>query len=486
MARSSLWTPLIVILTFQLVLLVCLNLKTSAPTNTELLSVHISASDRVFSRRRTRGSLLNIQNVVQIGAPANELNGERRNGEKRTVVDKNVQIDAPGGHINGAEQRVPQDAAVDPVVERERGPSDRERRVGVSEDAEIKRSAQNGAVNVNRNELRKRSDDEQLMVGEREKANARGDRKGQLQQQGELHGVSVSKEAQDGGPKKKEEPVKDGDEKQVVDKKVDYARESVPNTGRRRVNQVSMLKSHDLDRPATAVRDQNKKPSASDEKVHNAALNIKEQARGNVIQSDTFIKGKGIPIKEAANGSNNKRPLIEKVSQLKRKKAGLGRLKDMPFMKARRFVQEAKNEAGVVKPPKFNHKQIEDLLKYSDKLNYFEEFCKEVGEPLVECGERKPRELTEAEKAGQNIMFTIRTTFDYHDQRLPVLFETWLSTVDPRTVFLVTDGEDVELDDITENIGKDMIIINIIILLLILCMQILFTKLLYSYIVVFP
>ena len=463
MARFSLWTPLIVILTIQLVLLVCLNLKTSAPTNTELLSVRISSSDPAVlaGLRRTReSSLVNIQSVVQIGPPANDLNGARRNGEKETVLNENVppQIDAPVRLINEAEQRrVPGRNGAQP--------SNKERGVGVDDgregDTAVKRREEKGGVvSMNRNELRKRSDDEQL-VGEREKAAARGDRKGQLQQHGELRGVPVSKEEQNGGDSKREETVKDGDRGQSIDKKADYGRESVPNTGRRKMNQVSMLKARDPDRSVLDGDHSNneKKPLAGEEKKEHASVVERKEEPPRDSNNKKSVPSDHGQVKVAGNATN-KRPLIEKVSQLKMtRKGGYGRLRNMPFMKARRFVQQGEErvKAGM-KPPKFNQMQIDDLLKYSDKLNFFEEFCKEVTEPLVECGERQARELTEEEKSGQNIMFTLRTTLDYHDQRLPVLFETWLSTVDPRTVFLVTDGEDTELDDITENIGMGNLI----------------------------
>ena len=529
MARSSLWTPLIVILTIQLVLLVFLNLKTSAPTNTELLSVRISSSNpaALAGLRKTRGSsLVNIQSVVQIGAPANDLNGARRNGENDAAPNENVppqidapvrlineaeqqrlrvagdgtpvkdsaveranenvlnenvpQIDAPGGDIidNGVEQRV---RDTDPSVakkEGEREPSDKGRGVGMGdgrrgERVEKRREEKGGVVSVNRNELRKRSDDEQL-VGEREKAAARGDRKGQLlQQHGELHGVQ---EEQDGGDSKKEEAVKDGGRGQTVDKKAEHGRENVPNTGRQKMNQVSMLKARDPDRSILAG-DQNinkkkkkKKPLAGEEKEH--ALVVEKKAEppldDNNKKSVQMHPSDHSDVKVAGNATN-KRPLIEKVSELKttRKGGGYGRLRNMPFMKARRLIHqqplevEEENVKPGMKPPKFNQRQIDDLLKYSDKLNFFEEFCKEVTEPLVECGERQVRELTEEEKSGQNIMFTLRTTLDYHDKRLPVLFETWLSTVDPRTVFLVTDGEDTELDDNTENIGMGNLLVHV-------------------------
>ena len=53
-----------------------------------------------------------------------------------------------------------------------------------------------------------------------------------------------------------------------------------------------------------------------------------------------------------------------------------------------------------------------------------------------------PRPLTESEQAGNNILFTLRTTVKFHKTRLPVLFDTWLTKVNRSNVFLVTDGED--------------------------------------------
>ncbi len=65
--------------------------------------------------------------------------------------------------------------------------------------------------------------------------------------------------------------------------------------------------------------------------------------------------------------------------------------------------------------------------------------------PLVEADDTlTPRPLTANEQAGNNILFTLRTTMKYHQQRLPVLFDTWLTTVNTSNVFLVTDGEDTK------------------------------------------
>ena len=98
----------------------------------------------------------------------------------------------------------------------------------------------------------------------------------------------------------------------------------------------------------------------------------------------------------------------------------------------------------------------EDKSMKSTKVNaqiYFTELCQEKIEPLVECSGRVPRNLTPFERDGKNIMFTLRTTLAYHKQRLPLLFETWLTTVTPSTVFIVTDGHHTEMEEETRNRG---------------------------------
>ena len=47
-----------------------------------------------------------------------------------------------------------------------------------------------------------------------------------------------------------------------------------------------------------------------------------------------------------------------------------------------------------------------------------------------------------SQKSGNNILFTVRTTGSLHSQRLPLIFQTWLSTVNSSNVVLVTDEED--------------------------------------------
>ena len=71
--------------------------------------------------------------------------------------------------------------------------------------------------------------------------------------------------------------------------------------------------------------------------------------------------------------------------------------------------------------------------------------CKAT-EPLIECLKRPARNLTRFEKSGDDILFSLRTTVKFHKKRLPVLFKTWLSTVNLSNVFLVTDGKDENLE----------------------------------------
>ena len=63
-------------------------------------------------------------------------------------------------------------------------------------------------------------------------------------------------------------------------------------------------------------------------------------------------------------------------------------------------------------------------------------------EPVVECESRTPRKLTPFEEKGNHIMFTLRTTAKLHSKRLPLLFQTWLTTVNRSNVFIVTDRND--------------------------------------------
>ena len=73
---------------------------------------------------------------------------------------------------------------------------------------------------------------------------------------------------------------------------------------------------------------------------------------------------------------------------------------------------------------------------------------------LIENGNLPVRTLSDTEKAGNNIMITIRTTKKFHQKRLPILYDTWLTVVNGSNVFLVTDGEDDEYLEKSKKLGK--------------------------------
>lgn len=77
----------------------------------------------------------------------------------------------------------------------------------------------------------------------------------------------------------------------------------------------------------------------------------------------------------------------------------------------------------------------------------------EDNEPLVEKYSLESRKLTPFEEAGNNILFTLRTTQKEHNKRLPLLMETWISKVNRSNIFLVTDGSDSVWQEKTGNAG---------------------------------
>ncbi len=98
--------------------------------------------------------------------------------------------------------------------------------------------------------------------------------------------------------------------------------------------------------------------------------------------------------------------------------------------------------------------ETSNLSNLSAPEEYFAEVCEKTLEPLVECLKTPLRNLTAFEASGSDIMFTMRTTLKYHEKRLPVLFDTWLSEIEPSSMFIVTDGEDEDLLWKTNTLSK--------------------------------
>lgn len=101
--------------------------------------------------------------------------------------------------------------------------------------------------------------------------------------------------------------------------------------------------------------------------------------------------------------------------------------------------------------------RIQSLGRSSNLTQFLKDFCSGSVEELLECSNKKMRKLTPHEEQGRNIMFTIRTTKDYHETRLGVMFETWVTTLYPESLFLVTDDEDSELAEQLEEVGMHYI-----------------------------
>ena len=75
-------------------------------------------------------------------------------------------------------------------------------------------------------------------------------------------------------------------------------------------------------------------------------------------------------------------------------------------------------------------------------------------EPVVELLVQKHRARQNSEAAKNKIMLTIRSTMSLHKKRLPVMLDTWLTTVNASNVFLVTDGFDEEYIARAGKLGK--------------------------------
>ena len=90
------------------------------------------------------------------------------------------------------------------------------------------------------------------------------------------------------------------------------------------------------------------------------------------------------------------------------------------------------------------------ILTQTKHKNYF--CC--GPEEIIENSNLPVRVLSNNEKAGNNIMITIRTTKKFHQKRLPILYDTWLNVVNGSNVFLVTDGEDDEYQEKSKKLGK--------------------------------
>ena len=112
----------------------------------------------------------------------------------------------------------------------------------------------------------------------------------------------------------------------------------------------------------------------------------------------------------------------------------------------RRLHAERNNDREVGMDENRSKKQPQVIIQHKSKPRQNNHVKCKATEPLVECLKRPARNHTRAEESGDDILFSLRTTVKFHKKRLPVLFKTWLSTVNLSNVFLVTDGKDANLE----------------------------------------
>ena len=112
----------------------------------------------------------------------------------------------------------------------------------------------------------------------------------------------------------------------------------------------------------------------------------------------------------------------------------------------RRLHAERNNDREVGMDENRSKKQPQVIIQHKSKPRQNNHVKCKATEPLVECLKRPARNLSRAEESGDDILFSLRTTVNFHKKRLPVLFKTWLSTVNLSNVFLVTDGKDANLE----------------------------------------
>ena len=115
---------------------------------------------------------------------------------------------------------------------------------------------------------------------------------------------------------------------------------------------------------------------------------------------------------------------------------------------------EYQNELSVNEDRKINYDDFE-LVETENGIKIVRKPKPTFGpEILVENDTQPFRKLTAFEEEGGDVMFTLRTTLSYHEMRLPLLFETWMTKVDCRRIFLVTDGPSLEWETNARRMGE--------------------------------
>jgi hypothetical protein len=68
------------------------------------------------------------------------------------------------------------------------------------------------------------------------------------------------------------------------------------------------------------------------------------------------------------------------------------------------------------------------------------------------------RSLSDFELAGSNIILTVKTTRRFHASRLPLMLDTWLTTVNASNTYIITDDKDKIHEDKCKHLGINYVI----------------------------
>lgn len=138
---------------------------------------------------------------------------------------------------------------------------------------------------------------------------------------------------------------------------------------------------------------------------------------------------------------------VPSLLEAKSKKQGL--IKSADFHKAK--VRSINSKVIVPDRPEIE----ENFEPYTGQ--YYKDLCANTHEALVECSSSPLRPLTPLEVAGGNILFSVKTTQAYHDDRLRELLESWLNSYRyPENVYFVSDAEDEVLERKLATLGKEL------------------------------
>lgn len=117
--------------------------------------------------------------------------------------------------------------------------------------------------------------------------------------------------------------------------------------------------------------------------------------------------------------------------------------RDLLLNRLDKKVQSLHRKYGKISDRK-DYSREDDSHEGSDLENWTRTEESEYGAEVIVENDTSlhTRELTPFEMAGDDILLTLRTIKKYHNKRLPLLFNTWITKVNRSNIFLMTDDRD--------------------------------------------